>query len=92
MSESMIDILVLSLSCGLLFGVAGVGILALPWKDDELVDTSRAVRQAWRRLDESLRTAVLRPSPPRGPAVSPFRRGYLSEAPSVAFEPPSIPA
>jgi hypothetical protein len=95
MSESIVDVLFLVLSCTALFAVAGVGILALPWKDDELAETSRAVRHAWRRLDDALRVVDVVEAPPR-PAHHPMHPGlrgpYLHDRPSVAFERPSMPA
>jgi hypothetical protein len=54
MATPLSDLISLLAFSGLMFGGATLGVLALPWTDRELRDTSRAVRRTWRRLDASV--------------------------------------
>lgn len=61
MATPLSDLISLVVFSGLMFGGATLGVLALPWTDRELRDTSRAVRRSWRRLDASVARTLGRP-------------------------------
>lgn len=58
MSANAVDLLFLVFFSGVLATIAGVGIFALPWKDDELRDTAQALREGWSWLDGALQRAT----------------------------------
>ena len=51
MTGQLYDLVFLVLFSGILVSVATAGILALPWRDDELDETVRAVRAAGRLFE-----------------------------------------
>lgn len=61
MATPLSDLISLLAFSGLMFGGATLGVLALPWTDRELRDTSRAVRRSWRKVDASVARTLGRP-------------------------------
>ena len=51
MTASLFDILSITVFSGALVSVAAVGLLAIPWRDEELDDTVHAVRSAGRLVE-----------------------------------------
>ncbi len=56
MTATFTDLLLQAAACGGLVTLGGLAILLLPWREEELADTTRAVRRSWRLLDRALRT------------------------------------
>lgn len=50
---------------GVVVGIAGLGVLSLPWRDEQYADTQRAVRDAVSAADRALQA---QPTRRRGPA------------------------
>lgn len=72
MSPELFDALSVLAFSGIAFGCAAVGVLALPWSDAELDETSEAVHAGWRWVD--------------GRAARWLRRAPAAPAPSASFE------
>lgn len=63
MVPHFVDILVLFSFCSGLVLVGMIGVLALPWREQELDETVHAVRTAWRLLERGLHTVSGRTEP-----------------------------
>lgn len=54
MSANLVDLMFLVMFCGTMIAVAGIGVFALPWKDDELDAAIRGFRDSGRWLERRL--------------------------------------
>lgn len=82
MFEHPADLFFLLSFCSVIFFVAAAGVLALPWKDDELVETTRAIRQGWAWLDAGLQKLGQR-------AAHVARTHDVFDAPTHSFDRPT---
>ncbi|MCB9664371.1 MAG: hypothetical protein H6732_09670 [Alphaproteobacteria bacterium] len=85
MVPQFVDALILLSFSGGLVLVGAIGILALPWREQEMDETVHAVRTAWRLLDRGLHTVS-----GRTPAEGQAPRGSVAGEAVVAFERPPI--
>jgi hypothetical protein len=60
------DMFVHAAMCGGLVSLGTLAIFLLPWRDEELAETTQAFREGWRLLDRALRseTDALAENPP----------------------------
>ncbi len=77
----MVDFMFLAFFSGVLLSVAAAGILVLPWQDDEMDDTVRALHAAGRLFERMAHQA--------GDGV---RRMESMDRGTHVFEPPTLPA
>lgn len=81
MTGQLLDFVFLAFFSGVLVSVAAAGILVLPWQDDEMDDTVRALKAAGRLFERLAHQA--------GDTV---RRLESMDRGTHVFEPPTAPA